>query len=134
MYCSNCGEPLNENQAVCLKCGVSVNQRGGAGAYAQRAVYPGFNEMNLPEQYRPLGAWAYFGYTLLFCIPIVGFIMLIVFSFSDTNINRRNFARSYWCVVALALIICGILLAFGLTLWGVDSASKTVSTGTYRYR
>lgn len=24
MFCRNCGEPLNENQAVCLKCGVSV--------------------------------------------------------------------------------------------------------------
>lgn len=24
MYCKNCGEPMNENQAVCLKCGVEA--------------------------------------------------------------------------------------------------------------
>ena len=24
MYCKNCGEALNENQAICLKCGVKV--------------------------------------------------------------------------------------------------------------
>lgn len=24
MYCKNCGEQLNENQAICLKCGVKV--------------------------------------------------------------------------------------------------------------
>lgn len=23
MYCKNCGEPMNDNQAVCLKCGVA---------------------------------------------------------------------------------------------------------------
>lgn len=24
MYCRNCGEQLNDNQAICLKCGVAV--------------------------------------------------------------------------------------------------------------
>ena len=48
---------------------------------------------NVPSQYRPIGAWGYFGYQILFSIPIVGFILLIVFALSDENINRRNFAR-----------------------------------------
>ena len=26
MYCKNCGEQMNDNQAICLKCGVAVNQ------------------------------------------------------------------------------------------------------------
>lgn len=25
MYCRNCGEPMNDNQAICLKCGVKTN-------------------------------------------------------------------------------------------------------------
>ena len=29
------------------------------------------------SQYKPLGAWAYFGYILLYSIPIVGLIFLI---------------------------------------------------------
>lgn len=65
------------------------------------------------EQYRPLGPWAYFGYTILFGIPVVGIIMLIVYSFNDTNINRRNFARSFWCNLVLFAIITAILLATG---------------------
>ena len=24
MYCKSCGEPINDNQAICLKCGVKV--------------------------------------------------------------------------------------------------------------
>lgn len=61
----------------------------------------------LPERFRPLSAWAYVGYTLLFAIPIVGFVFLIVFSCSSANINRRSYARSYWCYLILSLIIIG---------------------------
>ena len=69
-------------------------------------------EANLPEQFRPLGAWAYFGLMLLYAIPVVGFVFLIVFSFSKGNINRRNFARSYWCwvILVIALILIGVVI------------------------
>ncbi|MBR5543119.1 MAG: TM2 domain-containing protein [Oscillospiraceae bacterium] len=26
MYCKNCGEPMHENQAICIKCGVKVGK------------------------------------------------------------------------------------------------------------
>ena len=29
MFCKNCGEALNENQAICLKCGVAVGDGKG---------------------------------------------------------------------------------------------------------
>lgn len=67
-----------------------------------------------PEQYKPLGPWAYFGYTLLFNLPIAGFILLIIFSVKDDNINRRNFARSYWCVYVIAIIIAVLLMVTGI--------------------
>ena len=68
--------------------------------------------VNIPEEYRPIGMWGYFGYQLLFAIPCVGFILLLVFSFGGTrNINLRNFARSYFCFLIIALIIGGILVA-----------------------
>lgn len=68
----------------------------------------------LPEKYRPLGAWAYFGYQILFALPLVGFICLIVFAFSDNNINRRSFARSFFCVyVIVAIVAVVVLIAVG---------------------
>lgn len=66
----------------------------------------------IPSEYKPLSAWAYFGYNLLFAIPVVGLICLIIFSFSSSNINRRNFARSFWCLLVIGIII-GVIL--GLT-------------------
>ncbi len=62
----------------------------------------------LDPRFRPLGAWAYFGYSLLFALPIVGFICLIVFSFNGNNICRRSYARSFFCGFLIAAILIGI--------------------------
>ena len=67
---------------------------------------------SLPDQYRPLSPWAYFGYTILFSVPVVGFVFLVIFAFSKKNINRRNYARSYFCgyILALILVVIGALI------------------------
>ncbi len=75
-----------------------------------------FNEydaFNVPPEFRPLGAWAYFGYSVLFAIPVLGLICLIVFSFSDANINRRNYARSYFIAFIFVLILFAALYFTG---------------------
>lgn len=76
------------------------------------------------EQFRPLSPWAYFGYTILFSIPIVGFVFLIIYSVNDSNINRRNFARSYWCVFVIAVIAVVIMAVTGIGAGIVDSAKS----------
>ena len=48
------------------------------------------NNETILTKYKPLSPWAYFGYNILFSIPIIGFILLIVFSFSNDNINRKT--------------------------------------------
>ncbi len=65
---------------------------------------------NIPEEYKPISMWGYFGYQLLFSIPCAGFILLLVFALGGTNnINVKNFARSYFCyliVFAIIAVIC----------------------------
>ena len=69
---------------------------------------------NIPIEYKPISAWGYFGYQLLFAVPLVGLILLIVFSLGGTrNINLRNFARSYFCIYLLGLIFIIILFLLG---------------------
>ena len=80
-------------------------------------VQNGYTESMPMGKYRPLSAWAYFGWTLLYCIPIVGFIALIINSVSDANINRRNHARSYWIALLVAVLIYVIFfLVLGVSL------------------
>ncbi len=66
-----------------------------------------------PRQFKPISPWGYIGYSILFAIPIIGLIFLIVFALSDRNINRRSYARSFFCWVLVGIII-GILLATGV--------------------
>lgn len=66
-------------------------------------------------EFRPLSPWAYVRYSLLFAIPIVGLIVLLVFTFSKKNINRRSYARSVWCGILLAVIVWIVLAILAYT-------------------
>ncbi len=63
----------------------------------------------LPEKYRPLGAWGYLGYTILFSIPLLGQICVILFALDGSNVARRSYARSFllipliWAVILLVI-------------------------------
>ncbi len=37
MFCKNCGQPMNDNQAICLKCGVKT---GDGNAFCQNCGNP----------------------------------------------------------------------------------------------
>lgn len=83
------------------------------------------------EEFRPLSPWAYFGYSVLFTVPFIGLIVNLVFCFSSENINRRNYARSFWCAYLLAAIIIAVFLvaapAIGITADSVEQVIDGVS-------
>ena len=65
---------------------------------------------DLPEEYRPMSAWGYWGLGILYSIPILGQICLIIHALSGANINRRSYARSYFCtffVCVIIVVLCG---------------------------
>ena len=64
---------------------------------------------------RPISMWGYFGYEILFSLPLFGWICALVLSFTSPNVNVRNFARSYFCKLLLVLVLLGILFFFGFT-------------------
>lgn len=69
---------------------------------------------NIPREYKPISAWGYFGYNILFSIPLVGFICLIIFSFDSSNINRRSYARSFFIIyLIIAIVFLFSILFFG---------------------
>ena len=70
----------------------------------------------LPKKYRPLGAWGYFWYNILFCIPVIGLIAIIACSVSSKNIVRRSFARNWLCNIVIATIFALVAGAVGGTL------------------
>lgn len=75
--------------------------------YGQPYGFAPINENMLPEDYKPVTVGQYVGYTFLFSLPIIGFIMVLITAFgSDKSISLRNYAKSYlvWFAISIALV------------------------------
>jgi uncharacterized integral membrane protein len=101
----------------------NVNNQNMVNKPQQSYVQPSNVQSNvIPREYQPISMWGYFGYEILFAIPCIGFILLLVFAFGGTtNINLRNFARSYFCFLIIVLILGAILVATGVGLTAIAS-------------
>lgn len=54
-------------------------------------------EVVIPDEYRPIGMWGYFGYTFLFAIPLIGWffvstLLLLAATIIYVTSLGRNFA------------------------------------------
>ena len=123
MVCKNCGNQVDDNAHICGHCGAILSipvppippippvppipPIPGVPPIPTPPV-PGVPEKNeIPSEYEPMSPWAYFWVKILFCI-----------TFNGSNLNRRNFARSYWCGLLVAVIIILILLIISACFLG----------------
>ncbi len=70
----------------------------------------------IPEGYEPISMWGYFGYEVLFQIPIIGWIFVIIFAISADNHNLRNFARAQFCLWIIWIVFFMVSAVSGLML------------------
>lgn len=87
--------------------------------YSQPYGYAPFNENMLPEDYKPVTVGQYVGYSILFALPLIGFIMLLVTAFgSSKSISLRNYAKSYLVFYAIAVVLYIIMFIFAGAIIG----------------
>ena len=73
-----------------------------------------FNKMVdklMVKPYRPLSAWNYFWRSVLYAIPVIGWIFLLVHAIKCKNLNARNFARSFFCTLLVVAVVGAIAVA-----------------------
>jgi hypothetical protein len=119
MICNHCGNQVDDNANICGHCGAILS--APVPPVPPAPPVPGNpiqHSGEIPSEYKPLSPWAYFWLSILFSIPVVGFIFLLVFSFNGSNINRRNYARSYWCGLLIALVIILIYVVIAVAFLG----------------
>ena len=145
MICQKCGSEIKEGQQFCANCGAPVEKPEPAPQQlpptppvmaagqstrntSQQAPQPTVSspaahkitEEDLPASLKPISTWGYFGYTLLFSIPCIGFIFLCVFALGGTQkVNLRNLARSYFCHMLVAILI-GLAAAVATLITGAS--------------
>ena len=134
MFCENCGATMSDDAKFCLSCGTATGAQAAAlqtPSYASPApapVYapaqptytqPAYTQPSYGQTQGvpPLSVGSYIGMFLLLCIPIVNFILLLVWSFGgNVNKNKKNYARA-----TLILAVIGIVasIVFGSVLAGI---------------
>lgn len=68
------------------------------------------SQASTPAFDTPISMWGYFGYEILYSIPIAGIIALLINAFGAKNRNVKNFARSYFCFIIVVVILGAIVL------------------------
>lgn len=68
----------------------------------------------VPPEYQPMSPWGFFGWEIVYSIPIVGFIFLIINSIKKTNLSRRNWTLHFWIPAMIAAVVGVIVLIVAL--------------------
>lgn len=140
MNCARCGRNNPDSSRFCESCGAELRAAqpiGGAiqrnepvrpGAppaapytYANNPPPPGGYVPAAPPTYvaaqsadtRPLSVGGFLLTMIVMAIPLIGFIMLLVWAFGSGNVNRRNYARA---ALILSLIAIGLVIVLSLVM------------------
>lgn len=66
--------------------------------------------------FKPISAWGYLGYTILWSIPVVGWIIWLCSVIGAKNKNVKNFARYPLCVLLFTIIVSVVIGLAGVVL------------------
>lgn len=70
----------------------------------------------LPKAYRPLSPWSYFWRSVLYSIPVLGWLFLLVHAIASKSRHGRSFARSYFCGLLFVVIVAVIAAVASMLL------------------
>ena len=117
-YCESCGKPVYRLDRICANCGAPVTQNGQSGSTSRSGM---LDDISQTTPYDVLSSWGYAGSLILMSLPIIGFIITIIWaSGGAANYNRRNLARGY-----LILMGIGILISIAFAIFMVSAGITT---------
>ncbi len=136
--CTTCLFENQDDNAFCEKCGAKMPEETATPSYASAPAQPQYRppvnnqptyqnayqqpyqapyqpmqitEEMLPAEYKPVSIGAYIGYSILFTLPIIGFIMLLVTAFgSGKSKSLRNYAKSYLIMMLIGVVLSAIII------------------------
>ena len=118
-YCKNCGLLAPHGADRCPQCGAPLPADRPTAPAPDAQAGPHYEPASEAPQVPAMDFAPTLGTLVLFMIPIVGFVMMLVWSFADaTDTARRRLARAYLvrtlivaCLIALLLLVGAFSLA-----------------------
>jgi hypothetical protein len=118
--CDNCGKPVYRLDRTCANCGAPVTQYSQSSYGDSRGRSRMNDDYSNSSAYDVLSTWGFVGSLIVMSLPLIGFIMSIVWaSGGTTNLNRRNLARGYLLIMGLGILL-SIILTFALVSSGIS--------------
>ena len=98
-FCKNCGAAMEDDRPFCPQCGKPVDE----------SPFNPLQTSSAPNLEAPMTLGQWLITLILTAIPIVGFILLIVWAVSSPITNKKNYARA---TLILMIIVYAILFLF----------------------
>ncbi|MBQ7891091.1 MAG: hypothetical protein IJ359_02940 [Erysipelotrichaceae bacterium] len=106
--CKQCHVEVEDDVKFCTSCGGTEFERKPL--IPSKKIVDEQPEKN--SKYAIVSTWEFLGAMLLMCIPVLGWILLLVWALGGCRkINKRNFARA-----SVILIVIGLLVSFAIGL------------------
>lgn len=121
MFCENCGKQIPDDAVFCTHCGakqvgiaVTSQTRNSAQKPQPVRASPSPPPVQATGGVDLITMGQYLIMFLIMCIPIAGIVMLFIWGFgSETGPNKKNFARAYLVMMAIAIGV-GIVMSIAL--------------------
>jgi len=127
-FCPRCGSRLPADAIFCGECGFRMD--GSSPAESEPLTVP--PQQAQPADTAPLKTSEYVVLHLLNMIPVVGLILMLVWSFSDNvNLNRKNFCRAYLIIYAISLVLSIFLIILYAVIFAMLFQNTSVSADPY---
>ncbi|MFR2368745.1 MAG: zinc-ribbon domain-containing protein [Anaerobutyricum sp.] len=116
MFCKNCGKELKDGLKFCPSCGeqtgdTTLSSNAVTANQNQQAGYQNFYQAPVANDKKEdiVSIGQYMGWAILQMIPIVGWIVIIVFALDSSKMNRANYARAAICMWLLGILLAMLL-------------------------
>jgi len=111
-FCTKCGEKMAKGSVFCTKCGKNLGEKAQEQQSAVQEAAPATEMISKEkdDRHSVLSTWAYIGVSVLFALPVIGFVFGVIWACSSTvNLNLRNLSRAYLILLAIGL---GLFIIF----------------------
>ena len=98
------------------------NMNQPAGSYQNQPPQP-YNNPYMYEDTSPLTVGNYLVMLIIGAIPIVNLVMLFVWGFGNSNLNKKNFARAQLICLAIGFLLTFLFGAAALTFFASMASS-----------